>query len=206
MSTLTPRQTQRRRSILKEVRDQLSSAGYDGLSMRDVAANAGVSPTTLYNLYESKDGLVLAALEDLLAELGVAIQATHTTGIERLVARARAIGRQITETPRYAEAMARMLFAAGPSDPITRILMSSAARDFEDLLFEMQRRKELRADVDVDRFVRLLLGNGWAIILLWLKGFIALHDLVDEYIRAHVLTIMPAMTPSAQKRYAAMAN
>ena len=84
--------------------------------------------------------------------------------------------------------------------------MTSSVRDLEGLLREMQQRRELRANVDIDRFVRLLLGNGWAIILLWLKGFIALHDLVDEYVRAHVLTIMPAMTPSAQKKYAAMTS
>ena len=63
---LTPRQAARRHDILAAVREQLSRFGYEGVNMRQVADAAGVSPTTLYNLYSSKDALVLAALEEHL--------------------------------------------------------------------------------------------------------------------------------------------
>ena len=56
---LTTRQKARRASILQAVRHLLTQCGYDGLSMRQVAVEAGVSPSTLYEIYESKDTLIL---------------------------------------------------------------------------------------------------------------------------------------------------
>ena len=44
---LTPRQVARRESIIEAVRTLLARRGYDGVSMREVAAEAGVSPSTL---------------------------------------------------------------------------------------------------------------------------------------------------------------
>ena len=70
LSALTPLQRARRERILTTTRDQLSLLGYDGINMRNLAAAAEVSPTTLYNLYENKDVLVLSALEDQLSRMG----------------------------------------------------------------------------------------------------------------------------------------
>ena len=64
---LTPRQEGRRHRILSAARDMLSEYGYEGTVMSKVAQRAGVSPTTLYNLYNTKDELLLEALRELAA-------------------------------------------------------------------------------------------------------------------------------------------
>ena len=83
--SLTPLQRERRKRILDTTRDQLSKNGYDGINMRDLAAAAMVSPTTLYNLYENKDVLVLSALEDQLAQMGRAAGMQPSAGLEYLL-------------------------------------------------------------------------------------------------------------------------
>lgn len=201
MSELTPRQAARRERILKTVRDHLSRYGYDGLSMRDVAESAGVSPTTLYNLFQNKDGLVLAAQEDLMGQLAENVRASRESGTQWLIAYAEAIAGQIVTTPKYADAMARMLFNSDPADPVCRILLGDAIRQYRTILRDMQRLGEIRKDIDVELFARSLGGNSWATVLLWMKGFIALQDFKGEYVRSLLMILMPVMMPSALRRY-----
>ena len=73
----TPRQQERRERILEAARAALSENGYEGLNMRDLALTAGVSPTTLYNQFENKDTLVLAALSDMLQNIDWDLSLIH---------------------------------------------------------------------------------------------------------------------------------
>ncbi len=55
-------------TILDVVAEQLSSAGYDGLQLRNVARAARVSLSTVYKHFPSRDDLVIAAVERWMAE------------------------------------------------------------------------------------------------------------------------------------------
>jgi TetR/AcrR family transcriptional regulator, cholesterol catabolism regulator len=199
---LTPRQAERRERILRTVRDHLSRFGYEGLSMRDLAEGAEVSPTTLYNLYGNKDSLVLAAQKDVLEQLAATVSATGTSGIGRVIATAQAIADQVVRTPRYADAMARMMFNSDPADPICRLLLGDVIGRNRVLLDEMKAAGEIRADVDVEQFARHLAGDSWGTILLWMKGFIALQDLEAASVRRLLATLTPVMTQKALRRFA----
>jgi AcrR family transcriptional regulator len=201
MARLTPRQAERQERILKTVRDHLSRLGYEGLSMREVADAAGVSPTTLYNLFQNKDSLVLAAQQDLLEQLAQLVRSEKKTGLQRLVASAEAISDQVVRTPRYADAMVRLLFKGDPGDPICQILLGDVIRQNRGILKEMLELEEVRADIDVELLARRLAGSVWSTILLWVKGFIALHDFKREYVSGLLMTLMPFMTPTALRRY-----
>jgi AcrR family transcriptional regulator len=182
------------------VRDHLSRFGYDGLNMRNVAETAGVSPTTLYNLYDSKDTLVLSALQDLLADIGAEISAADA-GLARLEVRAQATARAILESPRYAEAMIRMVLNAEPDAPISELVFNGTVRTLEEEIRAMQALREVRGDVDVARLARDVIANNWTTMLLWTKGYIALLDLPDELTRSLISTALPAMTPKAARRW-----
>ena len=52
---LTPKQLTRRRRIFSAARDMIGAHGYEGMVMSQVAEVASVSPTTLYNLFNTKD-------------------------------------------------------------------------------------------------------------------------------------------------------
>jgi AcrR family transcriptional regulator len=56
---------ERRRRIIRAARDLIRETGNAGLSMRVLAARAGVSLATPYNLFGSKRAIVLAVLQDV---------------------------------------------------------------------------------------------------------------------------------------------
>ena len=47
----------------------IHEGGLDALSMRALAQRVGVSVTTLYNLFDTREAIVRAALDQVLAEL-----------------------------------------------------------------------------------------------------------------------------------------
>jgi AcrR family transcriptional regulator len=202
---LSPRQIQRRERILRTVRSHLSRGGYENLSMREVASASSVSPTTLYNLYENKDGLVLAALQDQLAQVARDFDEA-LNGIEKLIDRAAVSSRHIVETPRYAEAMMRMLFNSESTDPIAEVLLHSSIATNRQLIIEMQELGEARKDIDVEPYARNLAASRWANLFLWTQGHIALRNLEREYVRTELLTLVPAMTPRTLKKYRPMVD
>jgi len=201
MMDLTPRQAERRERILRTVREHLSRLGYEGLSMRDIAQAADVSPTTLYNLFRNKDGLVLAAQEDLLEQLGKSVADSHTAGIRRMIVTAEVVADQVVRTPQYADAMSRMLLYSEPADPICRILFGDVIRRNRMLLEEMKLLNEIRKDTDVEQFARHLTSDSWGTILLWMKGFLALQDLKEASVRKLLLTLLPVMMPKTARQY-----
>ncbi|MDP6374990.1 MAG: TetR/AcrR family transcriptional regulator [Kiritimatiellia bacterium] len=198
---LTERQIKRRQRILQTARDQLSDSGYEGLNMRDLAAVADVSPTTLYNLFGNKDILVLSALRDMLDPLWDQTNASGERGLARIVHHASVFGQQIIDAPRYAEAMALMMFNATPEDPITQLLVRDNLQNNLHVIEEMQALRELRHDIDVELIARNLTTCGWSVILLWMKRIIPLSEFKKEYVRASIAVLAPAMTPQALKQY-----
>ena len=200
VKTLTAVQQRRRERILHSTRDQLSQVGYEGLNMRELAVIADVSTSTLYNLYQSKDALILAALEDQLAEINAVVVKTNTSGLGRYVARVEAVADQIVETPKYAEAMGKMLFSADAQDPIVQLLIGTSLSFNREELAEMAVSGELRLETDRDFLARLLSSVGWSTVLMWMKGYVALHDFKQEYVRNAVTIMLPYVTQAAELR------
>ena len=200
MKILTAVQQQRRERILLSTRDQLSQFGYEGLNMRELAVIADVSTSTLYNLYQSKDTLILAALEDQLADINAVVAETNTSGLGRFLARVDAVADQIVETPKYAEAMGKMLFSADAQDPIVQLLIGTSLSLNREELAEMAVCGELRQETDRGFLARLLSSTGWSSVLMWMKGYVALHDFKQEYVRNAVTIMLPYVTQVAEVR------
>ena len=200
MKSLTAVQHQRRERILLSTRDQLSQFGYEGLNMRELALISDVSTSTLYNLYQSKDTLILAALEDLLADINAVVAETNTSGLGRFLARVNAVAEQIVDTPKYAEAVGKMLFSADAQDPIVRLLIGTSLSFNSEELAEMAVCGELREETDRKFLARSLSSIGWSTILMWMKGYVALHDFKQEYVRSAVTIMLPHVTRSAEVR------
>lgn len=75
-----PRSEESRRAILEAVDDLLVEEGYAAMTMKGIAARAGVGKQTLYRWWSSKaEVLIEACIEDASAELVVD---SHVTGAE----------------------------------------------------------------------------------------------------------------------------
>lgn len=64
MSLLEEHKAERRARIIRAARALVTKHGYEGLTMRDLADAARVSVPTLYNLFGSKDAILVAGLGD----------------------------------------------------------------------------------------------------------------------------------------------
>ena len=84
--------------------------------MRDVAHLAAVSPTTLYNLYNTKDELVLEALQASIADSWIRAEQTAELGFDRLMAQLALSIKQTKEHSAYALAMTQALLRAQGND------------------------------------------------------------------------------------------
>jgi len=74
---MTPRtKGDARRAILDAATSVFAAKGIDGISMRQIAGEIGVSATALYHHFDSKDALVAAACEAGFGEFGARLAAT----------------------------------------------------------------------------------------------------------------------------------
>ncbi len=192
--TLTPKQAERRQRILVAVRKLVSDLGYARVSMRDVASEAGVAHATLYNLYTNKDNLILAALQDNIGQVARSRDDHHTNALERYLEIVRAVVLDIVDSPRYAEAMNQLLFNASPSDDVVKVLIANRIAYDRRSLLEMQDQGLIKDRVDLSTIARQLTGTYWSSMLLWMKGFTALHDMAEETIIAHKLVLSAVAT------------
>lgn len=69
-----------RNRIVKAARDLFAAEGYDGVSMRKVAARAGCLPSTLYTLFPNKRRLLHFLWESIFAELIEVLERAYAKG------------------------------------------------------------------------------------------------------------------------------
>ncbi|NCF19974.1 MAG: TetR family transcriptional regulator [Haliea sp.] len=192
VSYSSPRQRERQQRILAVVREQISAVGYEALNIRDLAAASGVALKTLYNLYGSKDELLLAAVADLLSDVqNLEPVAGAEPGIPRLLAHTQAIATQIVETPAYADTMARTLFQAGRDHHLIDVMLGSSVRLVTENLQYAATQGELIENLDLKESAQVLAGHQWSMVLLWSKGLIALDSIPSAMLRSSLLSLIP---------------
>ena len=149
--TLTPKQQNRRAGILDAARKLVARHGYDGMIMRDVATLAKVSPTTLYNLYNTKDELLLEALRDSVADAARrTAEETSALGYERLVVHVHHSVQQTREEPAYSKAINQALLRANKGDQIVEVLIGGTKAAIAESLHAMLAQKRLHGKTDID--------------------------------------------------------
>ena len=207
---LTPNQQDRRDRILSATRELVAQQGYDGMIMRDVATLANVSPTTLYNLYNTKDELLLAALRDKLTEnLRVAPPDSFTPSYDYFAAQLRNSVRQTHESPAYAHAITQALMRATPGDPMVEYLIHNVKHGLLQGLEVMATRSELHKNAGLDAVANSMTGAFWGAHLMLSKHELDLADLENALNRSFISLLLPVCRPKTRKyletRYAELA-
>mgnify|MGYP000846961390 CR=1 FL=1 len=188
---LTASQQARRERILSATRTLVGQAGYDGMIMRDVAHLAAVSPTTLYNLYNTKDELVLEALQASIADSWLRAEQTAELGFDRLMAQLALSIKQTKEHSAYALAMTQALLRAQGNDPLAQVLIHRNARAVKASLQAMLNKHELIPHTDLDELALDLVSAFWSNYMLWSKELVNLGHLESRIRRAYVSHMLP---------------
>jgi TetR/AcrR family transcriptional repressor of mexJK operon len=74
---LVSRSTQRRRELLTTAADMFLARGYDRVTLDEIVAEVGGSKSNVYKHFKGKEGLFIAALENLSSEISGAILASE---------------------------------------------------------------------------------------------------------------------------------
>ena len=168
---LTPRQESRRQKILSAARKLVASQGYEGMVMSDLAEVAEVSPTTLYNLFNTKDELLLEALRGLLIKNYEKVEKlAEDSGWKYLLAVAENGAWLRSSEPEFGVAITDALLRAKPGDPLTTLLFDGVRDDFLNSIKRMKSKGVLLDGVDPVHLATILVGNYWSTFILLNKG------------------------------------
>ena len=200
-SSLTANQRARRSRILKAARELVAQKGYEGTIMRDVANAANVSPTTLYNLYNTKDELLLEALRQSVTDGWQRTeQEVPSLGFDRLLEQMHQSALETHQAPAYAKAITQALFRANANDQIVTVLVNDGARAVRGSLREMQDHDQLIANTDLYQLSTAMVGGFWATYFLWATQVIDLQQLEGELKRGYLCQLLPVVQGPIKQR------
>ena len=126
-----------RRDIVRAATLLLGERGYQGMSMRVLAQELGLSAPSLYHHFPSKAALLFAVLEDnqsdFLSSMAAAVTAAGEDPVRQLQKLVKAHVRFQIEKVEYARVYDRTFLGMGP-------LVQALSREQRDVMRELQRR------------------------------------------------------------------
>jgi AcrR family transcriptional regulator len=190
----------RRRAILDAARDIITTLGEAGLNMRAMAARAGVSPATPYNLFGSKQAVLQAVYDEDQQEFYRDFEAQASK--EPLTRLFDMIDLSIAHwlrTPEFHKALIAILYRGGGS---------SAGHDasrprltfvyVQQLVADAVAAEVLRADTPVAIVTATLARIFRAAGQEWIDGALTLEQARDDLGRSFALVLAGLVTPASR--------
>lgn len=197
----SPLQQARRQRILSAARVELERNGLAALTMQSIAQSSETSLKTLYNLYGSRDLLLLAAASELLDNLegSVSVQDSEP-GIPRLLAFTRGVMKGFEYTPEYARVIVSILLRAERDHPSANTQLGRIQEFAYDALQVASEQGELVSGLNLQELSSVICANQWGMALLWEKGLLELGQLEAQTRLSHYLTLTPLCRGKREKK------
>ena len=154
-----PRSAQAHKAILKATLELLAQEGFQGLSIEDVAARAGVGKTTIYRRWPSKDELVIDAIHEVQVDLS-----TVDTGNFRddLVILFKSAYKGLMTHPLLPQLVLRLISEYQANPEIFQVFLTQLLfprfQQFKHMVEKAQARAEIRGDIDWTLALELIAG------------------------------------------------
>lgn len=202
---LTPKQEERRQNILSAARDMVADHGYEGMVMSQVAKRAGVAVTTLYNLYNTKDQLLLESLRQVAIDDARRDAAQpQGPGWQYLVQLVINGATMAMARPAYAEAIIVALQRAKAGDEMVKMMIEWARDDMRSSLDAMQARNELKPEVDTQELATSLIGVYYSSLNMWTKGILKLAHLKRDMQKNYLSILIQSTQGKARRTLSAL--
>jgi AcrR family transcriptional regulator len=188
----SPRQKERRREILAAAVAEMQEHGLSSVTMNNIAQSSNVSTKTLYNLYGSRNLLLLEATSVLLEDLEESkwVQSVEP-GIPRLLAYTERAMR-VFDYGEFTRPIFNILLSAEPGHAVAKSQLGRMQRIAYSALCIAADKGELLPDINLHELSHILAANQWGVALLWEKGMISLEQLKRQTTLSHYLTLAPA--------------
>ena len=190
---------ERRQQIVRAVLEVVAENGVPGATVSRIAKAAKVSEGTLYVYFQSRDEMLMAALDSIFFEMAGLIDSSHETdALERL----RDIGRRHSElmkTERGGFALPWMEFiAAGPQIGLREAVAQTQRRAFARMLSIVEQglaEGTIRPDLDAERLAWEWYTVVWAENMSCLMG---LNEFIEDHHSAYLLDLILADASSSE--------
>jgi AcrR family transcriptional regulator len=163
-----PRSEEAHRAILAAVIELLPEHGLKGLTIEAVAAHAGVGKTTIYRRWDTKNDLIVEALQHLRPAGAPPDTGSLAGDLEAMVT----LQRDRLEASTLPRLMPRVLAEASEEPELHAEIVRTAVQPIRAILDEFVeravRRGELREDVDRESLVDIL--HSLPVYLLLMNG------------------------------------
>jgi AcrR family transcriptional regulator len=198
MSARDSAKSQRRDGIVAAARQLMRDSGDLGFSMRSLAEIAGVSIATPYNLFGSKQAILLAVLDANLTEYERALGALEADGVDVLFQAIAKMHTLLARDPDFYRSMLVAVFRDG--GPEFRHMVSGPRYLlWKKLLKQATNAGVLRGDADPDAFAiatsQLLFSN----ILEWAHGALSIDELEARSRYGLALALLGMATPDSRE-------
>ncbi|MGV6807540.1 MAG: TetR/AcrR family transcriptional regulator [bacterium] len=196
----TPRQIQRRENILRATLKLIESTDTHGFSVRELASEADVSVATIYNIYGSKEDVIVAAYEDFYKRAITENIRPDCCGLEKIMRVFELMLTNMANKPNFARAIIATVSSFSSAQEtsqekskISREILLEANSVMEDGIREMQ-DKGVLIDIEPGVIAHELTKNFWGASVYWSAGELSMEQLNTQVYFSLYLTLL-GLTP-----------
>ena len=188
----SPAQIERRKRILRETLKLLASESPSDISMAQIAELSDVSTKTLYNLFKSRNGLLLAAAAQTRADTQSSANVMSApAGISRILELTRRTMDTFERSPEFMESAMSIVVGISAEDEAEHHRVGITQKWFHEALLVAESENQLLPGTDCMQLSQLLTASQWGVTLMWQKGLISLETLRHQTVIKHCLDLMP---------------
>jgi AcrR family transcriptional regulator len=170
MGLLDEHKAERRERILRAARQIVGERGYDGLTMRDLAAAARVSVPTLYNLFGSKDTILVAELQSMAGTIAAAVPTAGLSFFQRALTAFNAGMRMIEESQEFYRAVTQLIVTSRATDDMRKRIEDAFVAIMKSNLEGAKRAGQLAEWAEPELIALHIWGLQTAAFLAWGLG------------------------------------
>lgn len=203
MTTREQAKLQRRKAITDAARSLMQQSGTTGFSMRTLAELAGVSIATPYNLFGSKQAIMIAILETELQQYRTELERINADELEALFKAVTIATSHYAASPGFYRALLFSVYNDGGTEFRSMFSGTSHAL-WKGLVEGAIAAGHLSADVEANAFAINLGHIFFSCILEWVNGQLSMEELELRVQYGFALSLLsmanPASAPRLRKR------
>ena len=158
-----PRSAQAHKAIIDATLELLAEEGFQGLSIEEVAARAGVGKTTIYRRWSSKEELVMDAIRQVQVDIPPALDTGNFRNDLAVLLKTAYQGFMAYPHPFLGKLLLKFIgeYQTHPEifqGAITQLIIPRFQRFFH-MVEQAQAREEIRGDIDPELVLGLVAGS-----------------------------------------------
>jgi AcrR family transcriptional regulator len=188
----------RRARIIDAAHDLLRSERIDSLSGKAVATKAGVSLSTLYNLFGSKDAVLMAVYAQDLADYEARVRARPSAdALDRLFDAVDVAMQLYAADPAFYRAT---MWRRSPGEPLDAAMRQPRKHFWEELVHAAQAEGALKSDANVAALGRVLVYLFGGALGDWVAGDLTLDRFGRDIRFGFAAALLPFASATATPR------